>query len=152
MRITVFISGLLMAFNTNAFCFQEAGARFDVNPDLLKAIAFSESSMSQDAVSHNRIPETGEILTSDYGLMQINSSWFPRFESMGIEKLEIIEDACTNVLAGTWILAMNFETSGETWLSVGAYNAGYKKSKSKEAARQKYISTVKTNLERISDA
>lgn len=151
MRNIVMI-GLLFSLNCNAFCFEEAGARFDINPDLLKAIAFTESSMCQDAKNENRDSKTGEITSTDYGLMQINSSWFPRFESMGVSRQEIIDDPCTNVLAGAWVLAKNFESTGETWLSVGAYNAGYKKTKAKEAARQVYIATVKANLERFTDA
>jgi soluble lytic murein transglycosylase-like protein len=79
--------------------------------------------------------------------MQINSYWFARLERKGISPEQIKTDPCVNVLVGAWILAKNFETSGESWLSVGAYNAGY--SAKNEKARNTYIQLVKTNFEKM---
>lgn len=132
----------LASTNASAFCFEEAGRTFDVNPTLLRAIAFTESSMNPSAIN-----DKNRNGTTDYGLMQINSMWFERLEKNGISRDVVINDPCTNVFVGAWILAQNFETSGETWLSVGAYNAGY--STKKEAVRNKYIGIVQKNLRRL---
>ncbi|MFA0108470.1 twitching motility protein PilT [Vibrio breoganii] len=132
----------IISTNASAFCFEEAGRVFDVNPKLLKAIAFTESAMNPSAFN-----DKNRNGTADYGLMQINSTWFERLEAKGISRDVVINDPCTNVFVGAWILAQNFETSGETWLSVGAYNAGY--SKRTEGARKKYIGIVQTNLARL---
>lgn len=142
MRSMLIITSWLFALNAQAFCFEEAGSRFDINPDLLKAIAYTESALNPNAIN-----DKNSNGSADYGLMQINSSWFKRLAAMGITESDIKNDTCTNVLVGAWILASNFETSGETWLSVGAYNAGYRKTM--EKARERYIATVKANLKII---
>jgi soluble lytic murein transglycosylase-like protein len=126
-----------------AFCFDEAGKKYDINPRLLKAIAYTESRLDQTAVN-----DRNGNGTVDYGLMQINSAWLGKLEEFGVFKSHIINEPCTNVHVGAWILAQNFAHSGEGWLAVGAYNAGY--SKDREAARQRYINIVKTNFERLS--
>lgn len=142
---TCLISGLIGLLSSQpayAFCFNEAGAAYNVNPILLEAISYTESTLNPDAV--NRSNSNG---TADYGLMQINSHWFPKLEEMGVTEYQIKNDPCSNVYVGAWILARNFETVGEGWLAVGAYNAGFKKSM--ESARQRYISVVQKNLERL---
>jgi soluble lytic murein transglycosylase-like protein len=139
---TVGIITILVSVQANAFCFDEAGARFDINPLLLQAISYTESRLNPAAVN-----DSNGNGTVDYGLMQINSSWFGRLERKGISSEQIKTDPCINVMVGAWILAKNFETSGESWQSVGAYNAGYKKENSK--SRDTYIALVKGNLERM---
>lgn len=130
----------MFSYNTaSAFCFDEAGKFYNVNPILLKAIAYTESSLNEKAINYNN--SNGTV---DYGLMQINSFWFPKLEKLGISKEEVINNSCTNVFVGAWVLAQNFESHGEGWLSVGAYNAGFSVKRSK--AREKYISLVKKNF------
>lgn len=139
MRVGVGALVWLLSMSAYAFCFEEAGARFDINPTLLKAIAYTESSLDQSAV--NRRNGNG---TTDYGLMQINSWWFSKLSDFGVSEDSVINDACTNVHVGAWILASNLAQSGENWQAVGAYNAGY--GANREAVRQRYIDTVKHNL------
>ena len=100
-----------------AFCFNEAGARYGVNPDLLRAIAKVESGMKQFAI--NRSNANGSV---DVGVMQINSFWFPRLEKLGISR-EHLWDPCTNVMVGAWILAQEISGNGLNWVSVGRYNS-----------------------------
>lgn len=140
-NILIFLVASYPCF-ANAFCFEEAGKRFDVSPLLLKAISYTESRLNPKAINSSNSNKT-----VDYGLMQINSSWFSTLEKKGIDRNDVINDPCVNVMVGAWILAKNFETSGESWLSVGAYNAGYRESR--KAAREKYITLVKTNYERL---
>lgn len=133
---------LFITPNVSAFCFNEAGEKFNVNPRLLAAICFTESSFRVDAVNKNNSDGT-----VDNGLCQINSWWYPKLEKFGISVSDLKTDACLNTHVSAWILAQNFKTHGENWNSVGAYNAGFKKSR--QGARDKYIALVKTNLERM---
>lgn len=130
-----------MAFsmNTNAFCFDEAGKVFDINPQLLKAIAYTESRLDPNAI--NSANSNG---TADYGLMQINSSWFKKLADFGVSESSVINEPCVNVHVGAWILAQNMAQSGDGWLAVGAYNAGYRESR--KNARERYIALVQKNL------
>lgn len=133
-----------MSLQAHAFeeCFEQAGKRFDINPTLLKAISYTESRLNPNALN-----DRNGNGTVDYGLMQINSSWFSKLQKLGINPELVKTDPCVNVTVGAWILAKNFETSGESWLSVGAYNAGYRDSSQK--AREVYISLVRDNFEKM---
>lgn len=98
-------------------CWESSGARYNVPPTLLYAIAKTESGLNPRAV--NRANANGSV---DVGLMQINSFWFPVLARYGISK-EMLFDACTSIEVGAWILAQNFRTHGVNWKAVGAYNA-----------------------------
>ncbi|WP_425628701.1 lytic transglycosylase domain-containing protein [Vibrio neptunius] len=131
---------LLFPSVVSAFCFEEAGAHYNVSPTLLRAIAKVESSLNPKAYNENK-NELGEVISRDYGLMQINSSWFPRLAEFNINESNVY-DPCFNVSLGAWVLASNFASHGYNWNSVGAYNAGF--SKRTENARKIYIKKVQT--------
>lgn len=68
-------------------CFDRIAREKGLDADLLRAIAFVESSGNPSAVGRNASSE-------DYGLMQINSGWLKRFKT---SKSELLNDACFNV-------------------------------------------------------
>ena len=76
-------------------CFDRIAQKKGLDADLLRAIAFVESSGNPSAVGRNASSE-------DYGLMQINSGWLKRFKT---SKSELLNDACFNVQVGAEILA-----------------------------------------------
>lgn len=98
-------------------CWEEAAARYGVNPYLLYAIAKTESNLNPSAV--NRANKNGSY---DIGLMQINSGWLPTLRKHGIDEAQLL-DACTNIHVGAWVLAQNMRRMGNSWEAVGAYNA-----------------------------
>ncbi|MET3133310.1 soluble lytic murein transglycosylase-like protein [Oxalobacteraceae bacterium GrIS 1.11] len=100
-----------------AACWEEAGAKYGVNPYLLYAIAKTESHLNPLAL--NRANGNGSY---DVGLMQINSSWLPTLRKYGIEEKQLY-DACTSIHVGAWILSQNMRRLGNSWAAVGAYNA-----------------------------
>lgn len=100
-----------------AFCFEEAGERYGVSPRLLWAIAKTESNFNPTAVNHNK---NGSF---DYGVMQINSSWY---WELGHERWMLLNDACYNVNVGAWILSRCVQRHGYTWAAVGCYNGASK--------------------------
>lgn len=103
----------LVSHHAYAFCFDEAGERYGVSPQLLWAIAKTESHFNPMAVNYNR---NGSF---DYGLMQVNSSWYG---TLGRERWMHLGDACYNVHVGAWILSQCVQRYGNTWAAVGCYN------------------------------
>lgn len=97
-------------------CWNEAAQRYGVNPQLLYAIAKTESGLNPRAL--NRNPDG----SYDIGLMQINSRWIPTLRRYGISEARLFEP-CTSIHVGAWILAQNMRRLGNTWNAVGAYNA-----------------------------
>jgi soluble lytic murein transglycosylase-like protein len=114
-------------------CWDEAAARYGVNPYMLYAIAKTESGLNPAARNRNK---NGSY---DLGLMQINSRWFPTLRRYGIEEQQLL-DPCTSIHVGAWILAQNMRRMGNTWEAVGAYNA------SKPDLRIKYALKVYKNI------
>ncbi len=127
-------------FHASAFCFDEAGQYYNVSPDLLRAIAQVESSLDPAAYNENK-NSRGEVVSRDYGLMQINSSWFSKLAYLNVNEQNVYEP-CFNVSLGAWVLSSNFASHGYNWNSIGAYNAGF--SKRTETARKIYIQKVQS--------
>jgi|GEM_PF-1930293 len=115
-RILAFAALLTTATATSAypFCFEEAGAQYGINPQILRAIAKVESNFNPAAVNKNA---NG---TYDVGLMQINSSWY---SAIGKQRWTSLGDACFNTKTGAWILAMCMNKYGYTWKAIGCYNS-----------------------------
>lgn len=111
--LTAFFILSLAATTAQAFCFQEAGQRYAVSPVLLWAIAKGESSLNPAARNHNR---NGTV---DVGLMQINSCWTDQLGSTW----EHLDDPCTNVMTGAWVLHQCVRDYGYTWQAVGCYHS-----------------------------
>jgi len=105
---------LALANNASAFCFEEAGLQYGINPQILRAIAKVESNFSPTAINYNT---NG---TYDFGVMQINSIWAP---TIGKERWNSLGDPCNNVKTGAWILSMCMNKYGYTWKAIGCYNS-----------------------------
>lgn len=109
-----------------AFCFNEAGAIYQIDPTLLKAIAQQESRLSAKAVNTNR-DKRGRVLSVDDGLMQVNSTHIPRLQKMGVLRHpeDLLHQPCLNVKIGAWILAKHLRACGVNCACLGSYNAGF---------------------------
>ena len=114
-------------------CWEEAATRYQVNSNLLHAIARTESGLNPLAIGRNR---NG---SRDIGIMQINSRWLPTLATYGIAEHDLFEP-CTNIHIGAWILAGNIYRLGYTWDAVGAYNA------SRPDLRRAYVEKVRRHL------
>lgn len=93
--------------------------RFNLDPQLLRAIAAVESGHRPEAVNGSHAARTGSV---DIGLMQINTGWLPRLSRYGIGASDL-KDACTSIEIGAWILSDLVQRHGNEWEAVGAYNA-----------------------------
>lgn len=132
MRSILVIAAMFGVLRANAFCFEQAGREYNVNPALLAAIAQVESSMRHDVLNETHFERTKTI---DIGLMQINSGALKQLAKEGITKEMLLRDPCTNVRVGARILAEKFKKEGPGWEGVGAYNASCVQLKG-EACRQ----------------
>jgi hypothetical protein len=95
-------------------CFDEAGAMYAINPNILKAIAKVESNYQTRAINWNK---NG---TYDFGVMQINSNWA---YTIGIERWNTLGDSCSNIKTGAMILSGCMKKYGYTWNAIGCYNS-----------------------------
>lgn len=116
--ILAFISFLCSVFFTLysafAFCYEEAGLEYNINPVLLHVISKTESNLNQMAINTN---PNG---TQDIGLMQINSSWV---KSLNLDADLLLSDPCYNLKTGAEILSKCIEQYGYRWEAIGCYNA-----------------------------
>lgn len=106
---------LLCATSSWAFDFDEAGKKYGVNPLLLQAISWVESSYNNDAVNTNT---NG---SQDVCHMQINSIHKSKL-GPGWEWLKKDPSYCTMI--GAWILASCQSAYGNSWDAVSCYNTG----------------------------
>jgi hypothetical protein len=97
-------------------CFVAAGARYEISPLLLRAIARQESGLTPHAIGKNT---NG---TRDIGVMQINSWWLTHLEPIGIDEKALM-NPCLNIHVGAWILAQEIARYGLTWTAIGAYHS-----------------------------
>ena len=116
---------LLTGTAASAFCFKEAGDRYNINPLVLYAIAKQESKFNPKAVNKNT---DGSY---DFSMMQINSSHLQELARIGISERDLVNNPCLSVNIGAWYLARNIKMYGQDtngfWSAVGAYNAGTSK-------------------------
>lgn len=114
---------------------EEIAAKYYVNPRVLYAIAVTESNLNPMAI--NKGNGNG---TEDVGMMQINSSWYPRLKrDFGISRDDLF-DPCVSLDVGAWVLADNMRRMGNNWDAIGAYNA------ISPHKRQRYAQKVFDNL------
>jgi soluble lytic murein transglycosylase-like protein len=121
----------------NVLCFKEAAHRYGLNEMLLVAIAKTESNLDSKAIHINK---NG---TKDIGLMQINSSHLGTLGRYGITEQRLLDEPCTNIYVGAWVLATNIAIHGKTWKAVGSYNTG---PYGAAANQEIYIARVSRNL------
>ncbi|HFV0001389.1 TPA: lytic transglycosylase domain-containing protein, partial [Escherichia coli] len=122
-------------------CFIQAGKRYLIAPELLKTIAQQESGLVATAINHNK-NKSGKIISTDYGIMQINSVHIPELKKLGVikNKDELLKKPCLNIHTGAWILARHFQRCGVNWECLGSYNAGF--SKNNTARRMIYARII----------
>ena len=118
-----------------ADCWEEVASRYDLEPELLQAIAAVESGYRAHAV--NALNSDG---SRDIGLMQINSMHLPRLAKQGITEERLLSEPCLSVEVGASILAGFVQRFGYNWTAVGSYNAGV--APEREALRLRYAEKI----------
>jgi soluble lytic murein transglycosylase-like protein len=111
-------AALLCGFCTcaQADCFDAASHYHQVNPLVLRAIAWAESHNEPLALHQN---PNG---TTDYGVMQINSVHLSALGQYGISTQTLMQP-CSNVYVAAWHLRHQMDKYGNTLAAVGAYHS-----------------------------
>ncbi|MBK5145560.1 transglycosylase SLT domain-containing protein [Budviciaceae bacterium BWR-B9] len=131
------LSLFLISFFSNASdCYDRAGRDYQIDPDLLRAISFRESSFRQN-VMNIQSRESYAI-----GYMQIHSQNLQHLSKFGITADQLYSDGCMNIYTGAYFLALSFKRLGKGWDAVGAYNAGFAKNTKQQQRRTKYAKEV----------
>ncbi|ASN13909.1 lytic transglycosylase domain-containing protein [Pantoea ananatis] len=140
--LNVLMLMVLFCARAHAFCFDAAGAKYHIDPLLIQAIATGESSLHAGITHINRDARTGRALSTDYGLMQVNSTHIPSLIAKGFisRPQDLLTKPCLNVQIGTWILATHFQVCGISWNCLGSYNAGFRKDR--HETRESYANRV----------
>ncbi|MEY4474662.1 MAG: hypothetical protein RL248_429 [Pseudomonadota bacterium] len=128
MKNFIFIFIFIFSPIAHAFCYEAAGAKYHIDPLLIKSLIKRESNFDPNAINQNK-NKNKKVTSTDYGLMQINSIHIPTLISMGIIKSEndLLSNPCLNVEIGSWILAKHLKQCGVNWMCLGSYNAGFHK-------------------------
>jgi soluble lytic murein transglycosylase-like protein len=132
---------LCFSSGVKAYCFETAGEKYKIDPLLLKAIVTQESGLNPKAINHNK-NKAGKIISTDYGLAQINSTHIPTLIRMGVikSKDDLLTNPCLNVQIGAWILAKHIKQCGVNWMCLGTYNAGFREDNDEK--RMKYAKRI----------
>lgn len=133
----------LVANSAKADCYDLAGRDYHIDPDLIRAVSFRESSFRENAMNVVS-PESYAV-----GAMQIHSQNFPHLAQFGITPGKLYNDPCMNIYTGAYYLAIAFKRWGYSWRAVGAYNAGFKDSPEQESKRRTYAAEVLSIYNRI---
>ncbi|EDH6027559.1 transglycosylase SLT domain-containing protein [Salmonella enterica subsp. enterica] len=126
--------------NNKYDCFELAGRDANIDPMLLRAVAWQESGLNYRITGSNALAGFGEGY--GYGLMQIDSQHLLFLKKYGITKENLISDICLNIYVGAYIMAVAFNKFGENWRAVGAYNAGFKENSKQQERRTLYARKV----------
>jgi len=142
-------SGLLLAVlvwsnEALAYCWEEVAARYDIEAELLQAIAAVESGYRAHAMNYSNSNGTRDI-----GLMQINSIHLPRLLKQGITEERLLSEPCLSVEVGASILAQFIERFGYNWTAVGSYNVGAGMGPEREALRMRYAEKIWARYEEL---
>lgn len=138
------LGAVMVANQAQAFCWEEAASNYQIEPELLQAIAAVESGYRADAVNH-----ANRNGTRDIGLMQINSIHLSRLLKQGITEERLINEPCLSVEVGASILAEFIQRFGYNWTAVGAYNAGTGSGPEREALRMQYAQKIWAYYEQL---
>lgn len=103
-------------------CIMASSAKYPiVHPDLIRAIIKTESGGRNGIVSKN------SNKSKDLGVMQINTIHLPELQRYGITRDQLINDPCTSIATGTWMLAKHLSKAkpGDQgfWNAVANYHS-----------------------------
>lgn len=108
-------------------CAIEIADYYQVPIEIVAAVRQQESGSRGQAVGRVGPHSNG---TYDLGAMQINTWWLDQqtnrnyLQQWGITEQELLENECTNIAVGTWILYENITRFGDWEAALAAYNAG----------------------------
>jgi hypothetical protein len=104
------------SLHAQADCIDDAAARHQVNPFVLRAIGWQESRLRAAAIGHNADG------SADLGAFQINSIHLPELARYGIDRTALA-DGCVGAEVAAWHYRRQVDRQGDGWQAVGAYHS-----------------------------
>jgi soluble lytic murein transglycosylase-like protein len=104
-------------------CFDSSAAKYNVNAELLRAMAEKESTFNNAAVGYNKA-RPGRSASKDMCVMQINSDWKGELARYGIKYDDVRFDPCLCIDTGAWVLRRCMAKYGDTLEAIQCYNSG----------------------------
>jgi len=138
------LGAMMVSQQALAYCWKEAATQYNIEPELLQAIAVVESGNRAQVMNH-----ANRNGTRDIGLMQINSIHLPRLLKQGITEDRLINEPCLSVEVGASILAEFIQRFGYNWTAVGSYNVGTGTGPEREALRMQYAQKIWAYYEQL---
>lgn len=133
-------------------CVAHIAVTYDVSASLIEAVAMIESrGVNPGKVGPNK---NG---TYDLGIMQINTYWLNRNNlaavlRYGIDEQQLLNNDCTNVAVGAWILKQNLLANDDNVrAALSAYNTGKPDSKTGLAYADRVLHVWRSSYETASD-
>ena len=147
--VKVWSKGLLLSLLMGstpalAYCWDEVASRYDIEPELLQAIAAVESGYRASAI--NTANRNG---TRDIGLMQINSIHLPRLLNQGITEERLLSEPCLSIEVAASIISEFIQRFGYNWTAVGSYNVGVGSGPKRDALRMQYAQKIWARYEEL---
>jgi soluble lytic murein transglycosylase-like protein len=106
----------LMFHEVPIACINQAAEAYQVPAPLIMAIILTENGEDGTQSKNNN----GSY---DLGIMQINTTWAPRFKHSGYTLNEVTNDPCKNVYVGTWILSRCISENSDLISAIGDYHS-----------------------------
>lgn len=114
----VLLFSTMIGNQAKATCWNEAGAKYGIDPLLLMAIGWKESRGNPNAVGPPL--KDGNVAL---GLMQINTIHLPNLRRYGITRNDLFSP-CISVHVGASVLRDCINQYNEIWRAVGCYYGG----------------------------
>jgi len=114
-------------------CIGKASMKYNVPKDVIELVALH--------LENGRVgmKKNNNNKSYDMGIMQINSIHLPELSKYGISENDLINNACTNIDVGTWLLAKHIASTGSYAKGIGRYHSKTDKHFIKYLGRAKNI-------------
>lgn len=97
-------------------CITQGATVFGIDPLVLQILREVEGGV-EGTVSGN---DNG---TSDLGPLQINSSWLPQLNKVGVTWETLRDDACVNAAVAAWIFKQEWRATGDIAMAMARYHS-----------------------------
>lgn len=97
-------------------CVNQASVLYQIPAKLILAIALTERGKTgEENINKDK--------SFDMGIMQINTRWLPTLKTAAIDRGQLIANSCTNIIAGSWILAKSIAEAPNLATGIGNYHS-----------------------------
>lgn len=96
-------------------CVATAATAFEISPRVVEVIIETEGGWPGARIRN----KDGSF---DLGVMQLNTRWVSYFAERGLSESDLQNDACRNIYAGTYLLKLHLNKTGDLGLAMAYYH------------------------------